>query len=72
MDDVVVIFDATWWRDRFLLDTVGEIVGKVAAVFKTVVSTSSYAVAIKTEFQKKQRIVFNVFILLDKVYKIKC
>ena len=59
MDGVVVIFDATWWRDCFFFDTVGEVVGEVAAVFETVVSTSSYAVAIKTDFVEENRTILD-------------
>lgn len=52
MNDAVVVFDAARRRDRFFLYAIDEVVGKVAAVFETVVSTSSYAVVIETGNEK--------------------
>lgn len=48
MKDVIVVFDAAGWRDRFFFHALGEVVGEVATVFEAVVSTSSYAVVVKT------------------------
>jgi hypothetical protein len=55
VNDVVIVFDAAGRRNYFFFDTFGEIVGKVAVVFETVISTSPYAVvveALSTKWKK--------------------
>lgn len=60
VDEVVVVLDAARRRDRLLLDALGEVVGKAAAVvLEAVVPTPRYAVVFKAVNDEKIRLSGN-------------